>query len=145
MTLRSLLSRRAPAAPPATAETVEAGLDTLIGRDTTIPIAEVQLRSRAMVAGTVRSMRIQPWGDAAGREHGFSAPSIELSLVDGGGRVDVIFLGRQVVEGIDLGSRLRVEGMVGLHHGRPAILNPLYSFIVPNGIAAHTPTHAPPP
>lgn len=39
-----------------------------------------------------------------------------------------MFLGRRKVAGITLGTHIAVEGMVGDHHGRPAILNPVYEL-----------------
>ena len=86
-----------------------------------IPIAEVQWRQRARVAGRVRSMRIQPWG---------GVPTLECTLVDATGGVAVVFLGRREVAGIHPGTCLAVEGMVGEHNGRLAILNPEYDFVI---------------
>ena len=85
-----------------------------------IPIAEVQWRQRARVAGRVRSMRIQPWG---------GVPTLECTLVDATGGVAVVFLGRREVAGIHPGTCLVVEGMVGEHNRRLAILNPEYDFV----------------
>jgi hypothetical protein len=85
-----------------------------------IPIAELTWRERARVAGRVRSMRIQPWG---------GVPTLECVLVDATGGVAVVFLGRREVAGIHPGTCLTVEGMVGDHNGRLAILNPLYDFV----------------
>ena len=85
-----------------------------------IPIAEVQWRQRARVEGRVRSMRIQPWA---------GVPTLECTLVDATGGVAVVFLGRREVAGIHPGTCLAVEGMVGEHHGRLAMLNPAYDFV----------------
>jgi len=85
-----------------------------------IPIAEVQWRQRARVAGRVRSMRIQPWA---------GVPTLECTLVDATGGLAVVFLGRRQVAGIHPGTCLTVEGMVGEHNGRLAILNPEYDFV----------------
>src|SRR5205807_2054879 len=66
-----------------------------------IPIAEVQWRQRARVAGRVRSMRIQPWA---------GVPTLECTLVDATGGLAVVFLGRRQVAGIHPGTCLTVEG-----------------------------------
>ena len=87
-----------------------------------VPIAEVQWRERARVAGRVRSMRIQPWG---------GAPTLECTLVDSTGGLAVVFLGRREIAGIHPGTCLAVEGTVGEHNGRLAILNPTYDFVTP--------------
>jgi len=87
---------------------------------TVVPIAEIRWRERARVAGRVRSMRIQPWG---------GVPTLECTLVDATGGVAVVFLGRREVAGIHPGTCLAVEGTVGEHNGRLAILNPTYDFV----------------
>jgi hypothetical protein len=107
-----VLTRRRQAAP--VPEPVERRGDPVV------PIAEVRWRQRARVAGRVRSMRIQPWG---------GAPTLECTLVDATGGIAVVFLGRREVAGIHPGACLAVEGMVGEHNGRLAILNPAYDFV----------------
>jgi hypothetical protein len=87
-----------------------------------IPIAEVEWRRRARVAGRVRSVRIQPWGDA---------PTLECTLVDATGGLAVVFLGRRQVAGVRPGCHLVAEGVVGAHDGRLAILNPVYELLPP--------------
>lgn len=86
----------------------------------TMPIAEVRWRHRARVAGRVRSLRIQPFAGVA---------TLECVLVDGTGGLSVVFLGRRRVAGITCGTRLVADGMVGVHQGRLAILNPQYEFL----------------
>jgi amino acid transporter len=88
--------------------------------DGTIPISAVRIRSHARVAGRVHSIRVQPWA---------GVQTLECTLVDDSGGLSVVFLGRREVAGIDLGTRMIVEGMVGEHHGRLAILNPQYQLI----------------
>lgn len=85
--------------------------------DGAIPVAEATYRQRARIAGRVRSMRIQPWGGAA---------TLECTLVDNTGGIVVVFLGRRRVAGIECGSELVVEGMVGETRGKLAMLNPDY-------------------
>jgi hypothetical protein len=86
----------------------------------TVPVAEVEWRSRAKVAGRVRSLRVQPWA---------GVPTLEGTLVDDTGGISVVFLGRRHVAGIRPGTRMVVEGMVGDHAGRLAILNPDYRLL----------------
>lgn len=82
-------------------------------------IGDIEWRERVRVRGQVRSIRVRPWGDA---------PSMECRIVDGTGGVTVVFLGRRHVAGVELGSVLEVEGMVGSHQRRLAILNPEYEL-----------------
>ena len=86
----------------------------------TIPVAEVEWRNRAKVAGRVRSVRVQPWA---------GVPTLELTMVDESGGIGVVFLGRREVAGIHPGTRMVVEGMVGEHGGKLAILNPEYRLL----------------
>jgi hypothetical protein len=86
----------------------------------TIPVAEVEWRGRAKVAGRVRSLRVQPWA---------GVPTLEGTLVDDTGGISVVFLGRRHVAGIRPGTKMVVEGMVGDHAGRLAILNPDYRLL----------------
>lgn len=47
----------------------------------------------------------------------------------------MVFLGRRHVPGIRLGTTLAVDGRVGAHHGRLAILNPDYEIQATLGTA----------
>lgn len=85
-----------------------------------LAIADVRWRQAVRVSGRIRSIRVQPRADV---------PTLECVLDDGSGGLSVVFLGRREVPGIRLGTRLTVEGMVGAHHGRLAILNPDYEFM----------------
>ena len=128
----SVLSRRreravappppaAPLPPAHVASPLPAAEDvSLLPAAEAVPIAEMRWRERARVAGRVRSMRIQPWG---------GVPTLECTLVDATGGVAVVFLGRREVAGIHPGTCLAIEGMVGEHNGRLAILNPTYDFV----------------
>lgn len=77
-----------------------------------------QLRERLAITGKVHSVRVQPL-------HGTS--TFELTLVDDRGQaLEVVFLGRRSIAGVTPGVDLRVEGTVGEHRGRLAMLNPAY-------------------
>jgi hypothetical protein len=41
----------------------------------------------------------------------------------------VLFLGRRSIAGIGVGTKMAVEGMVGIHKARLAILNPSYQLL----------------
>ncbi len=86
----------------------------------TTPIIEARWRRRVTVAGRVRSVRVAPQHDA---------PTLELVLVDTTGSLSVIFLGRRELAGVDVGTRMAVEGTVGVHKTRLAILNPSYLLL----------------
>ena len=84
-----------------------------------IPIADVEFRSRARVRGRVRSVRVRPWADS---------PTLEVVLVDDTGGITVVFLARRRLGGVRPGTVMSVEGMVGAHERRLAILNPEYEL-----------------
>jgi RecJ-like exonuclease len=83
----------------------------------THPIAEVVYRHRAQVQGRARSVRVRPWGEV---------PTLELVVADDTAAITVAFLGRRRLPGIDPGSVVTVEGMVGERNGKLVILNPAY-------------------
>ena len=82
-------------------------------------IADVRYRDRVQLAGRVRSVQIAPQHDA---------PVLELVLDDGTAAISVVFLGRRGLAGVGVGSRMVVEGAVGLHRNRLALLNPTYEL-----------------
>jgi hypothetical protein len=43
---------------------------------------------------------------------------------DGTAALAAVFLGRPHLPGVETGTRMVVEGTVGLHRERPAVLNP---------------------
>jgi hypothetical protein len=90
------------------------------GLDGTTPIVEARWRQRVTVIGQVRSLRVAPLRDA---------PTVELVLVDRTGAISVVFLGRRAIAGVDVGTRMSVDGMVGVHQSRLAILNPGYRLL----------------
>ncbi|MEO7427959.1 MAG: amino acid permease, partial [Acidimicrobiales bacterium] len=106
--------------PQAAGEHAESSV-VVAGVDGRTPIIDAQWRDRVTVAGRVRSMRVAPLHDA---------PTLELVLVDDTGAISVVFLGRRALAGVDVGSRMAVEGMVGVHKARLAILNPTYHLLV---------------
>jgi hypothetical protein len=84
-----------------------------------LDIADVQWRHRVRVTGTVSALRVQPVSGTC---------NLECTLVDHTGGISVLFLGRRTIPGIDIGTEMTVEGMVVDHHGRLAILNPVYEI-----------------
>ena len=84
-----------------------------------MPIGDVQHRQPARVRGRVRSVRVRPWADS---------PTLEIVLVDGTGGITIVFLSRRRTGGIRPGTIMTVEGMVGLHERKLAMLNPIYEL-----------------
>ncbi len=85
------------------------------------PIEKISWRSRAQVKGQVTSIRTAPQG---------SPPILEVEIWDETGGVTLQFLGRREIAGLDVGSHLRAEGMVGESDGSLTILNPSYEITI---------------
>ncbi|MGQ0833235.1 MAG: amino acid permease [Microthrixaceae bacterium] len=83
-------------------------------------IGDARWRRRVQIAGRVRSIRVAPLHDA---------PTLELILADGTGAISVVFLGRRGLAGVSVGTRMTVEGTVGIHKARLAIMNPPYQLL----------------
>lgn len=95
--------------------------DMVLPEDRT-PIAEVQFRQRVRVAGKVYSVRVQPWS---------GTPALELTVIDDTGAMTVVFFGRRNLAGVTTGTGIIVEGVVGEHRGKMAMLNPAYKIQAP--------------
>ena len=85
-----------------------------------IRIAVAKPRTRVRLVGVVRRITVRP-------VHGFDA--LQVKLYDGTGDVAVQWLGRRTIPGLTLGSRLVVEGMLGMEAGDRKVVNPVYEFL----------------
>jgi hypothetical protein len=59
-----------------------------------------------------------------------SAPYLQVEVWDQSGGVTLQFLGRREIAGLEVGSEIRAEGMVGEEEGSLTILNPSYELLV---------------
>jgi hypothetical protein len=84
-------------------------------------IGEIQWRKRAQVQGRVTSIKTAPRG---------AAPALQVEIWDETGGVSLQFLGRRDIAGLEVGSQMRAEGMVGEDEGSMVILNPSYELLV---------------
>ena len=85
------------------------------------PIGQIKWRNRAHVQGRVTSIKSAPTG---------SAPLLQVEVWDQSGGVTLQFLGRREIAGLEVGSQIRAEGMVGEEEGALTILNPSYQLLV---------------
>ena len=60
-----------------------------------------------------------------------NVPTLQAELFDGSDSLDLVWLGRRRIAGVEPGRRIVVRGRVGLHDGRRAIYNPWYELIGP--------------
>jgi hypothetical protein len=85
----------------------------------TVRIADAPLRERARIAGVIRRITVFP---VEGQE------SLEALLFDGTGDAVVVFMGRRGIQGLTLGTRLIVEGVLGERRGTKKMVNPSFEF-----------------
>ncbi len=84
-----------------------------------VRIRDATARSRVKLAGVVRRITVRP---LEGNE------SLEALLYDGTGEVTVVWMGRRSIHGLNLGTRLIVEGVVGEQRHERRIVNPVFEF-----------------
>lgn len=87
------------------------------------PVSGCRLRQRVDVSGVLRSVTFAP---AA------AAPELTAELYDGTGTVDLVWLGRRDIPGIEPGRRMSVTGTLCAPEGggsRPVLYNPAYRLI----------------
>jgi hypothetical protein len=111
---RQEIKKVAPVAAPASAEPI-----SHYAEDVT-PIGSVQWRKRAQVQGKVTSIKPAPSS---------AAPVLEIELWDESGGITLQFLGRREIAGLEVGTEIRAEGMVGEENGALKILNPSYELL----------------
>ena len=98
--------------------------------DGVTPIAALQWRRQARIAGRVKTLHVQPWS---------GVPTLECVLVDNSGEsIVLVFLGRRSIPGIRGGTLMAVEAAVGKHHGKLAMINPLYEILSTTSPRDHT-------
>jgi len=83
------------------------------------PIAACADRSLVSVTGTIRAVTLRP---RAG------APALEAELFDGTDALDVVWLGRRSIAGIEPGRKLIVHGRISHTRGRRVLFNPRYEL-----------------
>ena len=82
-------------------------------------IAECHDRQIVRVTGTLRTVTLRP---RAG------VPALEAELFDGTAPLDVVWLGRRSIVGIEPGRKLIASGRVAMSHGRRVLFNPKYEL-----------------
>ena len=86
-----------------------------------LPISNATWRRRAHVRGQVTGIRTAPSG---------GTPRVDVEVWDTTGGITLQFLGRREIAGLDVGSTICAEGMVGEIEGSLTILNPSYEIVI---------------
>jgi hypothetical protein len=110
-------SKKKPAVEPVRRSQLDKRLIEVAGATR---LCDLTYRERTVVAGRVRSVRVQPWSGAV---------ALECTIVDDTGALNLVFLGRRSLPGIEPGAQLRAEGMIGRHKGCLAVINPMYELL----------------
>ncbi|GHF24421.1 hypothetical protein GCM10010218_01150 [Streptomyces mashuensis] len=76
-------------------------------------------RDVVKVTGTLRTVTLRP---RAG------VPALEAELFDGSAALDVVWLGRRSIAGIEPGRKLIATGRVSMSRGRRVLFNPRYEL-----------------
>jgi RecG-like helicase len=82
-------------------------------------IGAAPLRTPVRLAGIVRRISVLPIE---------GIQSLEATLTDGTGEVSVVFMGRRNIQGLSLGTRVIVQGVIGVQRGTKRIVNPKLEF-----------------
>ena len=109
--LRGFFSRLASSQSEIEAQELREGADEAGAT----PIASCGGRRRFCVAGTLRTVTLRPRG---------GAPALEAELYDGSDVIDLVWLGRRRIAGIEPGRPVKAEGLVSIQDGRKVMFNP---------------------
>jgi RecG-like helicase len=85
-------------------------------------LGDLQRGALVTVTGRIRAVVYTP------REN---VPTLEAELFDGSAAIELVWLGRRRIAGIEPGRRLLAHGRVGVHEDRLAIYNPWYELQTP--------------
>jgi RecG-like helicase len=85
----------------------------------TTRIAEAPMREPVKLAGVVRRITVFP---VEGQE------TLEALLYDGTGDANIVFMGRRGIQGLTLGTKVVVEGVLGEKRGEVRMVNPRFEF-----------------
>jgi RecJ-like exonuclease len=85
-----------------------------------VPLHELRLGTCVQVVGRLRAVVYTP---------SETVPTLEAELFDGSDSIDLVWLGRRRIPGLEPGRRVVARGRVGDHNGRKAIYNPWYELL----------------
>ncbi len=88
------------------------------------PISTLADRQEAVVCGTVRCVTLRPRTNV---------PALVVEVWDGSKTLNLVWLGRRTIGGIEPGTYLKARGRVCYRGGTPVIFNPAYEIIPGRG------------
>jgi hypothetical protein len=82
-------------------------------------ICDCDDRQIVSVTGTLRAVTLRPLA---------GVPALEAELFDGTAALDVVWLGRRSIIGIEPGRKIIASGRISINRGRPVLFNPKYEL-----------------
>jgi hypothetical protein len=86
-----------------------------------VPLSDLRPGSCARVVGRLRAVVYTP---------SETVPTLVAELFDGTDSIDLVWLGRRRITGLEPGRRVVAQGRIGEHEGRKAIYNPWYELLL---------------
>lgn len=84
------------------------------------PLCDCEAGAQVNACGLIRNLTIRPQG---------SVPALQVELFDGTRAVNVIWLGRRRIAGIEPGRMIVVHGRLTCNTESPTIYNPRYELL----------------
>ncbi|MBI4901631.1 MAG: OB-fold nucleic acid binding domain-containing protein [Actinobacteria bacterium] len=82
-------------------------------------IQRARVRERVHLRGTIQAITLSPELDKGG---------LDVELEDGTGSITLVWMGRRLIPGIEVGRRIDVWGTLTISEGRRVIFNPAYEL-----------------
>lgn len=82
-------------------------------------LQRVRVRDRVHLRGTIQAITLSPEQDNR---------RLDVELDDGTGSVTLVWMGRRLIPGIDVGRTIDVWGTLTISDGRRVIFNPAYEL-----------------
>lgn len=99
-----------------------ADLQDAVEQRSCVPMSELRHGGSVQVVGRLRAVVYTP---------SETVPTLEAELFDGSDSIDLVWLGRRRIAGVEPGRRIVARGRVGVHDGRKTIYNPWYELLQP--------------
>ena len=87
-----------------------------------IPIGELSGPGRAVVEGRIRVVEVRQVERNS---------VLACEIADPTGVLTALFYGRSYIPGLVCAARVRLKGTVGIHDGKPVMVNPAYELVLP--------------
>jgi hypothetical protein len=113
-------ARGADAAAPADGQSTGAADGQAASATDARPIGSLHGPEKVTVEGRVISLSIRPVEQNS---------VLAVEVADETGTLTALFYGRKHIPGLECGSRIRLQGSVGIRNGRPVMINPIYELL----------------